>query len=309
MAIKALRSMGCQVFMPNSTDTAQNAPMTDKENVTTGNEDHLTESSDATATVDWGNLAGYEKQKKAIEENLLLPLRQPEVYDAVAKQTRAHFSPNRPRAVLFIGPPGTGKTTSARVIASQSNVPLVYIPLEALASKWYGESEKRLSEALQACDQFPDGCVIFLDELDSLATKRGGDMHEATRRILGVLLRHLDGFDHSKRTVVIGATNRPQDLDAALISRFSATIPFNLPDERCRAAILKQYAQQLSVIELQELASLSQGLSGRDLRDVCDMAERVWASNIIKGHVAPGTPPSMDVYVEMMKQRKTVSSS
>lgn len=273
-----LETMGCQVYFPKTDNNH--------------------------GTVDWGTLAGYEDQKTAIEENLLLPLRKPDVYDGLAKKTRAHYSSNRPRAVLFTGPPGTGKTSSARVIAQQASVPLCYIPLEALASKWYGESEKKLAEALAAIDRFKDGAVLFLDELDSLATARGSDMHEATRRTLGVLLRHLDGFDLSKKTVVIGATNRPDDLDSALLSRFSATIHFGLPTENCRISILKQYAKQLSENDIRKLAKITENMSGRDLRDVCEVAERHWATLIIQGKVKSDSLPGLDTYLMSVRARK-----
>lgn len=278
MIANRLESMGCQVYFPH--------PNT------------------AVDQVDWGTLAGYEVQKKAIEENLLLPLRKPDVYDDLAKKTRTHYSSNRPRAVLFTGPPGTGKTSSARVIAQQASVPLCYIPLEALASKWYGESEKKLAEALSTIDSFKDGAVLFLDELDSLATTRGSDMHEATRRTLGVLLRHLDGFDISKKTVVIGATNRPDDLDSALRSRFSATIQFGLPTNECRMAILKQYAKQLSDEDIVKLATVTEGMSGRDLRDICEVAERHWATMIIQGQVSEDSLPGLDTYLASTDARR-----
>ena len=255
--------------------------------------------------VDWRGLAGYEDQKRLIEENLLLPLRRPDVFDAVAAKTRAQYASNRPRAILFTGPPGTGKTSSARVIASQAGVPLCYIPLEAIASKWYGESEKKLSEALEMINEgFKDGAVIFLDELDSLATTRGSDMHEATRRMLGVLLRFLDGFDQNKRAVVVGATNTPDDLDPALCSRFSANIEFGLPDEQCRVKILKQYAQHLPEEDILALAKATEGFSGRDLRDVCGYAERHWATLIIKGVMHEGSTPGVPAYLDAVRARR-----
>lgn len=254
--------------------------------------------------VDWGILAGYEEQKQQIEDTLLLALLHPEVYNEIAKGTRRQFASNRPRAVLFEGPPGTGKTTSARIIASQASVPLVYIPLEAVVSKWYGESEKMLADMLKTCEAFPDGCIIFLDELDALATSRSTEMHEATRRVLGVLLRHLDGFDSTnKRTVVIGATNRKQDLDPALISRFSTSVNFGLPNEACRADILRQYARHLGDAELLAVAAATPGMAGRDLKDICEQAERRWASKIIRGKAPKGQLPLLGEYLKAAHQR------
>jgi len=255
------------------------------------------------APLSWAELAGYEAQKAVIEETLLLALQRPEVYERIARSTRAAFVSNRPRAVLFEGPPGTGKTTSGRIIASQAAVPMVYIPLEAVMSKYYGESERLLAQAFSAAEAL-GGCIVFLDEIDSLATTRGGDMHEATRRLLGVLLRQLDGFDGGKRSVVIAATNRKQDLDPALRSRFDAAVRFGLPDEPSRAQILAQYARHLSPPDLAALAAATGGFSGRDLRDVCEQAERRWASKIIRGDVGEDMLPGVSDYQEMAQRRR-----
>ncbi|DBA82674.1 TPA: hypothetical protein ACH3X1_006917 [Trebouxia sp. C0004] len=254
------------------------------------------------AAIDWGILAGYADQKQQIEDTMLLALLHPEVYETIAKGTRRHFANNKPRAVLFEGPPGTGKTTSARVIASQASVPLVYVPLEAVASKWYGESERLLSEVFKAAETLP-GCIIFLDEVDSLATSRNSEMHEATRRLLGVLLRHLDGFETNKRSVVIAATNRKEDLDPALLSRFNTSVQFGLPDEICRAQILHQYAKHLSDQELSSVAAASPGMAGRDLKDLSEQAERRWASKIIRKVVEPGQLPPVAEYIAAANQR------
>jgi SpoVK/Ycf46/Vps4 family AAA+-type ATPase len=128
--------------------------------------------------LDWEQLGGYEEQKRTIEDCLLLPLQHPEIYEKISSQTRKSGSgSSRPRAVLFEGPPGTGKTTSARVLSSQAGVPLVYVPLESLGSKWYGESEGNLAKLFKAAGQL-GGAIIFLDELDALATSREKDLHE-----------------------------------------------------------------------------------------------------------------------------------
>jgi hypothetical protein len=229
-AAERLRAMGAQVFLPPAGAAADAA-----------------HAALARGEFDWGGLAGYDSQKKQLEESLLLTLLRPDVYDAVARAARRRFEPNRPRAVLLAEPPGTGKTSAARAVAALAALLLVYLPLESFVSRWYGESERALAEALAACDALSvdAGAVVFLDELDALAISRGGEaggVHEATRRLLGVLLRHVDGFDATRRSVVVGATNRPQDLDAALLSRFSATVEFGLPGAAERAAIIGQYA-------------------------------------------------------------------
>jgi SpoVK/Ycf46/Vps4 family AAA+-type ATPase len=257
----------------------------------------------------WGELAGYEAQKRAVEETLLLSLTRPEVYAAVAAATRGgSVGRVAPRGVLLAGPPGCGKTSCARALARAARVTLVYLPLEAIQSKFYGESERNLSAVFAACDALPRGCVLFLDELDALATRRGSgseDMHEATRRSLSVLLRRLDGMESGRgNTVLIAATNRPQDLDPALTSRFDATIVFGLPDAATRAAIAKRYARQLSDADVAALADATAGFSGRDLRDVAESAERSVAAAIIRGTAPEGTLPRLDAYLKAAAARR-----
>ncbi|KAK7245906.1 hypothetical protein RIF29_40760 [Crotalaria pallida] len=237
--------------------------------------------------ISWDNIAGYEHQKRVIEDTILLALHSPEVYDDIARGTRHKFESNRPRAVLFEGPPdnfledmdygklsiteqilGTGKTSCARVIANQAGVPLLYVPLEVVMSEYYGKSER------------------LLGKIDSFAAARDSEMHEATRRILSVLLRQIDGFEQDKKVVVIAATNRKEDLDPALISRFDTMITFGLPDHHNRQEIASKYAKHLSKPELDELAKVTKNMSGRDIRDICLQAERSWASKIIRGQVS-----------------------
>ncbi|KAK1273878.1 hypothetical protein QJS04_geneDACA018988 [Acorus gramineus] len=134
-----------------------------------------------TGIISWDNIAGYDQQKREIEDTILL------------------FESNRPRAVLFEGPPGTGKTSCARIIANQAGVPLLYVPLEVVMSKYYGESERLFGKVFSLANELPDGAIIFLDEVDSFAATRDSEMHEATRRILSVLLRQIDGFEQDKK--------------------------------------------------------------------------------------------------------------
>ncbi|KAK3036973.1 hypothetical protein RJ639_030938 [Escallonia herrerae] len=257
----------------------------------------------------WDNIAGYGQQKREIEDTILLALRSPEVYDDIAHGTRCKFETSRPRAVLFDGPPGTGKTSCARVISNQAGIPLLYVPLEVLMSKYYGESEGLLGKVFSLANQISsDGAIVFLDEVDSLASARDSDTHEATRRILSVLLQQIDGFEQDKKVVVIAATNRKQDLDPAFLSRFDSMITFGLPDQQTREEIAAQYAKHLTKPELAELALVTEDMSGRDIRDVCRQAERRWASKVIRGQAPkdngrPSLPP-IEEYIESANFRR-----
>lgn len=235
-------------------------------------------SGGAALTDGWAALAGGESVARSVDEALLMPLRHPAAFRAVLRATRASALPPpvRPTALMFYGPPGTGKTAAARIAAEMADLPLVSAPLESLISKWFGEGEQRLAALFARCEQLGP-CVLFLDELDALAGARGrGEMHEATRRMLSVLLRHLDGFDAVEHVALIAATNRPEDLDPALASRFDVRVHFPPPDADARARIFGRYAKQLGEEELASLAAQSGALSGRDILDVCKQAERRW---------------------------------
>jgi ATP-dependent 26S proteasome regulatory subunit len=116
----------------------------------------------------WDALAGYAHVKQEINDTVILALQNPALYEAIAKRTRCRFESNRPRAVLFEGPPGTGKTLSARIIAQHAGVPLIHLPVESVVSKWYGDSEKKLSAIFDACEEL-SGAILFIDEVMILA--------------------------------------------------------------------------------------------------------------------------------------------
>uniref|UniRef100_A0A7S4UPR8 AAA+ ATPase domain-containing protein n=1 Tax=Guillardia theta TaxID=55529 RepID=A0A7S4UPR8_GUITH len=261
------------------------------------------------ANISWDYLSGIDDIKQEVEDTIMLLMLHPEKYARVISGTRADSSENnRPKAVLFEGPPGCGKTTMARMIANKADIPMIYLPLEAVVSKWYGEAEKRLSSIMDLTGKLADldrnkGALLFLDEIEALAVSRDGEIHEASRRMLSVLLRTIDGFQTKDGLIVIGATNRVGDIDSALRSRFDVSIKFDLPDEQSRKQIVARMTRHLSGLEQQKLAQRMAGFSGRNIRDVCEQAERRWAAKIIRGKAPEDQLPPMEEYISAIQSR------
>lgn len=251
--------------------------------------------------LDWDYLAGYDYVKRDIEDTVLLALTHAHVYDQITQGTRMKDETNRPKCILFEGPPGCGKTTSAKIISSQVKIPLIYMPLEAIMSKYYGESETKLAEIFEAAQDLGK-TILFIDEIDSLATSRESGIHEATRRILSTLLRKIDSFESDSEVLVIWATNRKKDLDPALISRLDLSVRFELPDPKTRSLIFQRYAKQLTQEELSNLGEISNLLSGRDICDICKDAERKWASKYIRKEVDT-LLPEYSIYEQCTQSR------
>ncbi|KAH8584707.1 CDC48 like AAA ATPase [Cryptosporidium sp. chipmunk genotype I] len=260
----------------------------------------------------WDFLGGYEDVKRQIEEHILLNFKYPDVLDKIVNGTRAQKnSSNRPKLILFEGPPGTGKTTCARIIGNSIQVPLIYVSLENIVSKWYGESENRLAQIFDTAKKFNKGCIMFIDEIDTLASSRDKtfSMHEGSKKILSVLLRKLDGFDTlNSKILLICATNRRRDIDEAFLNRVDSTVFFNLPNENERELIFKQYAKHLTFEERMALAKMSKKLSGRSIRHICLEAEREWASMILKKREKGECEteeielPTVEIYKEALKK-------
>ena len=180
------------------------------------------------------------------------------------------------KGVLFTGPPGTGKTMLAQIIASQSDAAFFQISGPQVFSKWYGESEELLRKLFTAA-QKEDRAIIFFDEIDSVAAQRNDQSHEASKRVVGQLLTLMDGFTLDTRVVVIAATNRPDDLDIALRrpGRFDWEIEFSYPDEIERQDILEKTANPLTTKDAlphRDIAARTRGWSAAELAAIFKQA-------------------------------------
>ncbi len=213
--------------------------------------------------ITWEQIGGLPDVKRTIKEAIILPFIKEK--PPFIKSTRT---------ILLYGPPGTGKTLLAKAASNTLSATFFEARISSLLSKYFGESSK-LIYALFHKARKEEPSVVFMDELDSVATARGGGMNEATRRVLGEFLTQIEGFNTKKdeKVLIIGATNKPWDLDEAIISRFQRKIYVPLPDEMARKAIFKIHLESAkSSVDLGELARRSEGFSGRDISSVCQEA-------------------------------------
>jgi transitional endoplasmic reticulum ATPase len=217
------------------------------------------------ADVTYDDLGGMRDTIDALREMVELPLRHPELFQ------RLGVDP--PKGVLLHGPPGTGKTLLARAVANESAAKFFLINGPEIMGSAYGESERRLREIFeQAAQSAPS--IIFIDEIDSIAPKRGQVTGEAEKRLVAQLLTLLDGIEPRQNTVVIAATNRPEALDEALRrpGRFDREIVVGVPDEPGRREILGIHTRGMPLapdVNLDDLARRTYGFVGADLASLC----------------------------------------
>ncbi|MCX7750163.1 MAG: CDC48 family AAA ATPase [Candidatus Bipolaricaulota bacterium] len=224
-------------------------------------------------TVTWADIGGLEEVQQLLREAVELPLTNPEAFQRLGVRP--------PKGILLYGPPGTGKTTLAKAVANESQANFITAKGSELLSKWYGESEQRIAEVFRRARQVAPA-VIFLDELDALVPRRGtavGEPH-ATERIVNQMLAEMDGLEELRRVVVIGATNRPDLLDPALLrpGRFDELIYVPVPDERARLAIFRVHTRGMPLapdVDLAKLAARTPGYTGADIAEVCRKAGRI----------------------------------
>ncbi|KAI7753292.1 hypothetical protein M8C21_028336, partial [Ambrosia artemisiifolia] len=205
--------------------------------------------------------------KTALHELAVLPMKRPELF------SRGNLL--RPcKGILLFGPPGTGKTLLAKALATEAGANFISITGSTLTSKWFGDAEK-LTKALFSFASKLAPVIVFVDEVDSLLGARGGGFeHEATRRMRNEFMAAWDGLrsKDSQRILILGATNRPFDLDDAVIRRLPRRIYVDLPDADNRLKILKIFLAKENIepdFDIRSLANATEGYSGSDLKNLC----------------------------------------
>lgn len=221
----------------------------------------MDEVVDGGPSVTFDDIAGQEVAKQALREMVILPTVRPELFTGLRTP---------PKGLLLFGPPGNGKTMLAKAVACESNSTFLNISAASLTSKYVGEGEK-LVRALFAVARELQPTIIFIDEVDSLLNERKENEHEASRRLKTEFLVEFDGLRSGgdERILVMGATNRPQELDDAALRRFTKRVYVMLPSKETRVKLLeKLLAKQensLSKADIRHLSKLTEGYSGSDL--------------------------------------------
>ncbi len=231
--------------------------------------------------VNWNDVGGLEQAKQKLIEAVEWPLKYPDAFKRVGIEPL--------HGILLYGPPGTGKTMLARAVATESEANFISIKGPELLSKWVGESEKGVRETFRKA-KMAAPAIIFFDEIDALVPRRGsgfGDSH-VTERVISQLLTELDGLEKLENVVVIGATNRPDLVDPALLrpGRFDRLVLVPAPDEKARLEILKIHTKNMPLakdVDLKLLAKETGGYSGSDIAALCREAAMLVLRKDIKG--------------------------
>lgn len=219
-----------------------------------------------TPDIKWTDIGGLEKLKQELKEAVEWPLKHPESF------TRLGIRP--PRGILMYGPPGTGKTLLAKAVAHESEANFIQVKGPELINMWVGESEKGIRKIFEKARQ-ASPCIIFFDEVDAIAPRRGMDYGtKVTERIVNTLLAEMDGIEELTEVTVIGATNRPDILDPALLrpGRFDRLIFTAPPDQKAREEIFKIHTKKMPItkdVNLKILAEKTEGYVGADIESLC----------------------------------------
>jgi len=262
--------------------------------------------------VTWNDVGGLEDVKREIIEAVEWPLMYPEKFKK--------FGIRPPKGVLLYGPPGTGKTLIAKAVANEANANFISVKGPELLSKWLGESEKAVRKIFKKARQVAP-CIIFFDEIDAIAGMRGVEENRAVERVVNQLLTEMDGLEELEGVVVIGATNRPDIVDPALLrpGRFDRLVYVRPPDRNSRLAIFRIHTRNMplaSDVDLEELADMTEGYVGADIEAICREAvmlalreeinaEKVYMRHFIEAlkKIKPSVTESMLSFYERFEER------
>ena len=218
--------------------------------------------------IHFSDVAGLEDVKKAIKIRMINPILYPDKYKLYNKKTGG--------GVLLYGPPGTGKTMIAKAIACEVGAKFYAVKGSDIVSKWVGESEKNINSLFEEANK-QDRAIIFIDEMDSLLGKRGQDIHNDKR--VNEFLQQIDGFSgRNPNLLLLGATNRPWDIDTAATrsGRFSQKIYIPLPDEKARKFMIERNMKNVPVskdFDVDKIVKQTKNYSGADIEELCDRAK------------------------------------
>jgi transitional endoplasmic reticulum ATPase len=249
--------------------------------------------------VNWSDIGGLEEVKHELQEAVEWPMRFPDMYNKLGHTI--------PKGVLLHGPSGTGKTMLAKAVATESEANFISVKGPELLSKWVGESEKGVREIFRRARQ-ASPCVIFFDEIDSIAPVRGleGSGHASTERMVSQLLTEMDGIDEMRGVVVLAATNRADMIDPALLrpGRFDKIIYVPNPDIKTREKILELNVQGKPIsndLNLKRISELTDGFSGADVAAVVNTAISLVLHEYIGKYPNPeeASKHTMEAHVDM----------
>ena len=219
--------------------------------------------------VGWDDIGGLEEIKRLLKETVEWPLQYGPLF--------AHVHTAPPKGILLHGLPGTGKTLLAKAVAKESEANFISVKGPELLTKWVGESERGVREVFKKAKQ-ASPCIVFFDEIDALAPRRGaGSDSHVTERVVSQLLAEMDGIEELKGVVVLAATNRLDIVDPALLrpGRFEVLMELPVPDREARLAIFRVHTQGKPLapdVDLAELAERTEGLVGADIEGLCRQA-------------------------------------
>merc|ERR1719149_114404 len=239
----------------------------------TSNPSALRETCVETPDVTWDDIGGLEKVKQELQETIQYPIEHPDKYK--------FFGMDPSKGVLFYGPPGCGKTLLAKAIANECASNFISIKGPELLTMWFGESEGNVREVFDKARQAAP-CVLFFDELDSIASARGGSSGDgggAADRVINQMLTEMDGVGAKKNVFIIGATNRPDIIDTALMrpGRLDQLIYIPMPDYESRLSILRATLRKSPIakdVPLDYLAENMDKFSGADITEICQRAAK-----------------------------------